>query len=136
VTGPSTGLRDAPWLDRWLDEHGSGLITFRRELHQNPELGYAEHRTTERLAGALQGIVAQRLLPRASGQGRVLAAEVLVGTGSVRESIKRPEGNPPLKELMEAGGSLYGMQTFEMHVKELVREGLVDREIGRGAIGY
>jgi amidohydrolase len=55
VTGPSTGLREAPWLDRWLDEHGSGLVTFRRELHQNPELGYAEHRTTERLAAALSG---------------------------------------------------------------------------------
>ena len=41
-----------------------------------------------------------------------------------------------IKELMESGGSLYGMQTFEMHVKELVREGLVDREIGRGAIGF
>jgi twitching motility protein PilT len=90
----------------------------------------------ERLAGALQGIVAQRLLPSANGQGRVLAAEVLIGTGSVRESIKRPDGNPPLKELMESGGSLYGMQTFEMHVKELVREGLVDREIGRAAVGF
>ena len=53
MTRPSTGLRAAPWLDRWLDEHGSGLVTFRRELHQNPELGYAEHRTTERLAAAL-----------------------------------------------------------------------------------
>jgi twitching motility protein PilT len=90
----------------------------------------------ERLAGALQGIVAQRLLPRANGQGRVLAAEVLIGTGSVRETIKRPEGNPPLKELMEQGGSLYGMQTFEMHVKELMREGQIDREVGRANIGF
>jgi twitching motility protein PilT len=92
--------------------------------------------TRERLAGALQGIIAQRLLPHASGQGRVLAAEVLVGTGSVRETIKRPEGNPPLKELMEQGSSLYGMQTFEMHVKDLIREGLVDRVVGRAAIGF
>jgi amidohydrolase len=53
VTGPTTGLREAPWLDRWLDEHETGLVTFRRELHRNPELGYAEHRTTERLAAAL-----------------------------------------------------------------------------------
>ena len=90
----------------------------------------------ERLAGALQGVVAQRLLPHASGQGRVLAAEVLVATGSVRETIRRPEGNPPLKELMEQGSSLYGMQTFEMHVKELMQQGLVDREAGRAAIGF
>jgi twitching motility protein PilT len=92
--------------------------------------------TRERFGGALQGIIAQRLLPRANGKGRVLAAEVLIGTGSVRETIRRPEGNPPLKELMESGGSLYGMQTFEMHVKELVRSGVLDREVGRAAIGF
>jgi twitching motility protein PilT len=90
----------------------------------------------ERLAGALQGVIAQRLLPNASGQGRVLAAEVLIATGSVRETIRRPEGNPPLKELMEQGSALYGMQTFEMHVKELMQQGLVDREVGRAAIGF
>ena len=55
----------------------------------------------ERIGDAIQGVIAQRLLPRADGQGEVLAAEVLVGTGSVRETIKRPLGNPALKELME-----------------------------------
>jgi twitching motility protein PilT len=66
----------------------------------------------------------------------VLAAEVLMVTGSVRETIKRPLGNPPLKELMESGGSMYGMQTFEMHIKELIRAGLVDRDVGRAAMGF
>jgi twitching motility protein PilT len=90
----------------------------------------------DRLGDSFQGIVAQRLLPRADGQGMVLAAEVLVATGSVRETIKRPVGNPPLKELMEGGQHPYGMQTFELHIKALVRDGLVDRETARGAIGY
>jgi twitching motility protein PilT len=90
----------------------------------------------ERLGDALQGIVAQRLLPRGDGQGMVLAAEVLVATGSVRETIKRPQGNPPLKELMESGGEMYGMQTFEMHLKQLVRDGLLDRDVARGAMGF
>jgi twitching motility protein PilT len=90
----------------------------------------------ERLADALQGIVAQRLLPRADGAGVALATEVLVGTGSVRESIKRPAGNPPLKELMEQGASLYGMQTFEMCIKQLVRDGIVDREQARSYLGF
>jgi twitching motility protein PilT len=90
----------------------------------------------ERIADALQGIVAQRLLLRADGQGMVLAAEVLVATGSVRETIKRPVGNPPLKELMEGGTHPYGMQTFEMHIKALVRDGVVDRDTGRAAIGF
>jgi twitching motility protein PilT len=90
----------------------------------------------ERLGDALQGIVAQRLLPRAEGGGMVLAAEVLVSTGSVRETIKRPGGNPPLKELMESGQSMYGMQTFEMHIKQLIKDGLLDRDVGRAAIGF
>ena len=90
----------------------------------------------ERLGDALQGIVAQRLLPRADGQGMILATELLIATGSVRETIKRPVGNPPLKELMESGQGMYGMQTFEMSVKSLLREGLVDREIARAAIGF
>jgi len=92
--------------------------------------------TRERFADALQGIVAQRLLPRADGAGVALATEILVGTGSVRETIKRPQGNPPLKEHMEQGASLYGMQTFEMSVSQLVREGIVEREVARGYLGF
>jgi twitching motility protein PilT len=89
----------------------------------------------ERLGDALQGIIAQRLLPRADGQGMVLAAEVLVATGSVREAIKRPQGNPSLKELMEQGSEMYGMQTFEMDLKGLVREGFIDKETARASMG-
>ncbi|GMV14760.1 MAG: twitching motility protein PilT [Polyangiaceae bacterium] len=89
----------------------------------------------ERLGDVLQGVVAQRLLPRADSQGMVLCAEVLVATGIVRESIKRPANNPPLKDLME-GGDMYGMQTFEMAVKAMLREGLVDKDTARSAIGF
>lgn len=92
--------------------------------------------TRERFADALQGILAQRLLPLADGTGVALAMEILVGTGSVRETIKRPQGNPPLKELMEQGASLYGMQTFEMCIKALVRDGIVDREVARSSLGF
>jgi twitching motility protein PilT len=90
----------------------------------------------ERIADSLQGVVAQRLLPRKDGSGLVLAAEVLVATGTVRESIRRPEGNPPLKELMEKGTHPYSMQTFEMHLKQLLSQGLVEKEIARAAAGF
>jgi twitching motility protein PilT len=90
----------------------------------------------ERIGDSLQGIVAQRLLPRRDGQGLCLAAEVLVATGTVRESIKRPENNPPLKELMEKGTHPYGMQTFEMHLKQLVVNGLLEKEVARSAAGF
>ena len=89
--------------------------------------------TRQRLADALQGIIAQRLLRRADGSGQVLAAEVLMATGSVRESIKRPAGNPPLKELMEQGAEMYGMQTFDGHLLRLVQDKLVDLEVAKVA---
>ena len=90
----------------------------------------------ERIADALQGVVAQRLLPKRDGAGLVLAAEVLINTGTVREAIKRPDNNPPLKELMEKGVHPYGMQTFEMHIRALVASGELDKEVGRQAIGH
>jgi twitching motility protein PilT len=90
----------------------------------------------DRLADTLQGIIAQRLLPRRDGEGVVLAAEVMVVTGTVRQSIKRPEGNPPLKELMEKGVHPYGMQTFEMHLKQLVLAGVLDKEVARAQMNF
>ncbi|HSQ64120.1 MAG TPA: PilT/PilU family type 4a pilus ATPase [Polyangiaceae bacterium] len=90
----------------------------------------------ERIGDSLQGIIAQRLLPNKDGTGLVLAAEVLVATGTVRESIKRPENNPPMKELMEKGVHPYGMQTFEMHLKQLVQQGVLDKEVAKAAAGF
>jgi twitching motility protein PilT len=88
-----------------------------------------------RIAGSLQGIIAQRLLPRADGRGVVLAAEVLIATTSVKEAIRRPEGNPSLKVLMEKGVHPYGMQTFQMHVEELLSKGVIDEVTAREALG-
>jgi twitching motility protein PilT len=90
----------------------------------------------ERIGDNLQGIVAQRLLPRRDGQGQCLAAEVLVCTGTVRESIKRPDQNPTLKECMEKGVHPYGMQTFEMHLKALVAQGLLDKDVAKGSMTF
>jgi twitching motility protein PilT len=87
----------------------------------------------DRIGDALQGIIAQRLLPRADGRGMVLLAEVLVVTGSVRETIKRPLGNPSLKELMESGAEMYRMQSFEMGVEKLLQDGVISRDAARVA---
>jgi twitching motility protein PilT len=91
--------------------------------------------TRERIADALQGIIAQRLVPRREG-GLVLVAEVLIASGTVRESIKRPEGNPPLKDLVEKGVHPYGMQTFDMHLRQLFQQGIIDKDQARGALGF
>jgi twitching motility protein PilT len=88
-----------------------------------------------RIASCLQGIIAQRLLPRADASGVVLASEVLVASTSVKESIRKPENNPPLKALMEKGTHPYGMRTFQMSVSTLLEQGLIDDSTAAEALG-
>ena len=90
--------------------------------------------TRERLADNLKGVLAQRLLPGIDGERRVLAAEVLVATGTARESIRKPDKNPTLKEVMERGAHPYGMQTFEMAIRKLVTEERISVEVARQAL--
>jgi twitching motility protein PilT len=87
-----------------------------------------------RIAGCLQGIIAQRLLPRADGTGVALASEVLVATQSVKEAIRRPENNPSLKSLMEKGTHPYGMETFQMSVSRLLERGVIDEQTAAEAL--
>ena len=87
-----------------------------------------------RIAACLQGIIAQRLLPRADGSGVALAAEVLVASQSVKEAIRRPENNPTLKSLMEKGTHPYGMETFQMAVARLLERGLIDEATANDAL--
>ncbi|MSP24951.1 MAG: PilT/PilU family type 4a pilus ATPase [Myxococcales bacterium] len=88
----------------------------------------------ERIADSLQGILAQRLVPNVDG-GVALALEILVATGTVREALKRPEQNPPLKELMERGVTPYGMQTFQMAFRALLKQGRITKEIAAQYLG-
>ncbi len=64
------------------------------------------------LAGTLKGAVSQRLVPAASGRGRVAVCEVLRMTGRVRDMIMDPEQTGKLNEVIADGG-YYGMQTFD-----------------------
>ncbi|GAB4213989.1 MAG: type IV pilus twitching motility protein PilT [Sandaracinaceae bacterium] len=90
--------------------------------------------TRERFADNLKAIVAQRLIPAATG-GLALVAEILIVTGTARETLRKPEGNPSLKDIMERGTHPYGMQTFEMHLRELVKAGRVTIEDAKHALG-
>jgi twitching motility protein PilT len=87
-----------------------------------------------RIASCLQGVIAQRLLPRVDGSGVTLAAEVLVASQSVREAIRRPESNPTLKSLMEKGTHPYGMETFQMAITRLLERGLIDEATANEAL--
>lgn len=83
------------------------------------------------LAGSLQGVVAQTLLPRVEG-GRVAAFEILVGTNAVRNLIR--ENQVPQIYSMIQTGSRYGMVTMEEYVQNLLSEGAIDRDAAREAL--
>jgi twitching motility protein PilT len=82
------------------------------------------------LAGALTGIVYQRLLPR-SGGGRVAAYEVLIATPGVRNMIR--EGKTRQLRNTLATGSRDGMQTLEQSLSELVASGALDHDVATAA---
>jgi twitching motility protein PilT len=84
------------------------------------------------LAGALRGIVCQRLVPRADGEGRCVAMEVAVNTGRIAEAIAEPDKTSTMTTLI-ADGSFYGMQTFDQHLVALFRDGVITLEAAMGA---
>ena len=85
-----------------------------------------------RLAESLHAVISQRLLPRVSGRGRVVAAEIMRVTPAIRDLIA--EGRVgEIRELIEEGQAQYGMQTFDQHLGELVRGGAVAYEVALGA---
>ena len=83
------------------------------------------------LAGSLQGIISQRLLPRVGG-GRAAAIEVMVSNGRIRDLILDPEKTHELQDIV-AEGSYYGMQTFDQALISLVKAGLVELDDARDA---
>jgi twitching motility protein PilT len=75
------------------------------------------------LAGALKGIVCQRLVPTIES-GLLPCHEILVNTGRVAERIADPDRTAEIHEVITEG-SFYGMVTFDQSLLELVRGGHV-----------
>ena len=80
------------------------------------------------LASVLRAVISQRLVPRADGQGRVPAVEVLVTTPFIRDCIVDKEKTHLLQTAIAAGTSQYGMQTFDQSLLGLLRRNLVTYE--------
>ncbi|MDP9185399.1 MAG: PilT/PilU family type 4a pilus ATPase [Actinomycetota bacterium] len=104
------------------------METINRVLDLFPPQQAKEVRTS--FAGALRGIVSQRLLPKADGKGRVAAVEVLVNTGRVFDRIVDPDHTDSIVDVIAEGG-YYGMQSFDQALVTLVKDGLVTTEEAR-----
>ncbi|MCP4503215.1 MAG: PilT/PilU family type 4a pilus ATPase [Deltaproteobacteria bacterium] len=82
----------------------------------------------DRLADCLRGIIAQRLVPLANGQGRVLCSEVMVNNYSVKECIRDPVKLKGLTQLIEKSNA-ENMHSFDQSLANLVRSRLVDPKV-------
>jgi len=78
------------------------------------------------LSGALEGIICQRLIPRADGQGRVLASEILRPSHAIRNCI-RERKLEQIVGLMEIGHK-EGNRTIDDSIGHLLNAQLITRE--------
>lgn len=78
------------------------------------------------LSSTLQGVITQQLIPLPDGQGRVLAAEVMLVNSAVRNLIR--EGKTHQMPTVMQTGARWGMQTMEMALRELIRSGKITLE--------
>ena len=85
------------------------------------------------LAGTLQGILCQQLLPTVDGAGRVVAVEVLVPTSAVRNLIREAKTHQ-IYSVMQTG-SKHGMQTMDSDLVALYRRGKITRELAMTKAG-
>ncbi|OYZ24673.1 MAG: type IV pili twitching motility protein PilT [Bdellovibrio sp. 28-41-41] len=126
-------LRDLETISLALTAAETGHIVF-GTLHTNnaaktidriidvfPSGQQAQIRTM--LSESLRGVVAQTLFPRADGQGRVAAYEILKSTKAVANLIR--EGKIHQIPSAIQTGSSSGMVSFEKYIDDLVKKGKV-----------
>jgi twitching motility protein PilT len=83
------------------------------------------------IAGTLQGVVTQSLLPTADGKGRVAALEILFPDDACRNLIRQGKVEQIYSVMQTNTGR--GMQTLEQALNELVLRRVITKEIAMGA---
>jgi twitching motility protein PilT len=81
------------------------------------------------LSTTLVGVCTQQLLPTRDGRGRVVACELLIPTPAVRNLIREGKTHQ-IYSVMQTGNK-YGMVTMDAALADLVRRGLISRELAQ-----
>jgi twitching motility protein PilT len=87
----------------------------------------------QRLAGSLRAIIAQKLVPRADGDGRVVANEILICTPTVSKSIE--DGHFGDLYHMMNEGAFWGMQTMNQSLVRYVKAGIITEQMAMNYAG-
>ena len=86
-----------------------------------------------RLSENLVAVISQRLLPKKDSAGRVVAAEVMIVTSTIRDAILDKEKVYEIPDLMAEGSEQYGSQTFDQHLMKLFSEDMITFETAKAA---
>jgi len=121
-------MRDLETVESALRIAETGHLTF-ATLHTNSAAqtinriidvfpAHQQSQIRAQLSFTLEGILCQALLPRANGQGRVLALEILVPNSAIRNLIREDKVHQ-LYSVMQTGQTKFGMQTFNQSLATL-----------------
>lgn len=94
----------------------SAASTINRIIDIFPAHQQAQIRT--QLSMVLEGILCQALIPKANGQGRVLALEIMVPNAAIRNLIREDKIHQ-IYSMMQTGQEKFGMQTFNQSLATL-----------------
>ncbi len=87
----------------------------------------------QRLAGSLRAIIAQKLVPRQDGDGRVVANEILICTPTVSKAIE--DGHFGDLYHMMNEGAFWGMQTMNQSLVRFVKAGIISEQMAMNYAG-
>ena len=127
-------LRDLETIEMALRIAETGHLTF-ATLHTNsaastinriidvfPAGQQSQIRT--QLSLVLEGVLCQALLPKASGDGRAMAMEVLIPNSAIRNLIREDKIHQ-IYSMMQTGQDKYGMQTFNQALATLHQKRMI-----------
>jgi len=130
-------MRDLESIQAALTIAETGHLTF-ATLHTNSAVetinriidSFPSHQQAQiraQLSFVIEGIICQQLLPKATGDGLVLASEVLVPTPAVRNLIRENKLHQ-IYSVMQSGQAHHGMQTMNQSLISLYEKGLITYE--------
>jgi twitching motility protein PilT len=131
-------MRDLETIESALRIAETGHLTF-ATLHTNSaastinriiDVFPSEQQSQVRaqLSLVLEGILCQALLPKAEGQGRAMALEILVPNAAIRNLIREDKVHQ-IYSMMQTGQDKYGMQTFNQSLATLYHKRQISLDV-------
>lgn len=126
-------MRDMETIEAALTLAETGHLTF-ATLHTSDAVqtinrivdvfpAHQQQQIRTQLSFTLQGVFCQQLLPRATGRGRALAAEVMICNPAIRSLVRENKAHQ-IYSIIQTGGRI-GMKTMNQSLADLYKANIV-----------